>query len=309
NCASGSPAAASSTTSAAAATSPSAVTPSTWMDAMAASGTAAVTSTRLEPSSVSPRRTAATGTSAETTTRRRGPPGSWRSSRSAPWAARVNATYSNSSSSPSAYHSRRVGVTACASAGGSSSPRSLRRASAARVAGRYTRTRASDTAGTPESADGRRPPRAGADPLGPPSGPPGEAQQASAVAGGVAHRPGQPVDVAPDRAVRGPHRQPLPDPVLDAAEHLLDPEAERGQRQRRAGAAVAAGSPAVRHDGNGRVEFGRRPVRDLVGGQVPGARDVRLHPSGGTARVEQHEAGVGQVQGGVDVGGGGVPGE
>ena len=84
------------------------------------------------------RRTAAAGTSAEITTRRRGAPGSCRSRRSASWAARVNATYSSSSSSPSAYHSRRSGVTAwaIAPAGRARSLRAQRARGRAIVAGR-----------------------------------------------------------------------------------------------------------------------------------------------------------------------------
>ena len=65
-----------------------------------------------------------------------GAPGSARSSSRDSWAARVNATYSSSSSSPSAYHSRRSGVTACASWGGSSAPVSRSAARPGRVAGR-----------------------------------------------------------------------------------------------------------------------------------------------------------------------------
>src|SRR4029079_4023370 len=59
---------------------------------------------------------------------------------------------------------------------------------------------------------------------------------------------------APLAALPGLDLEALADPVLDAAEHLLDLEAELGQGERGAGAPVAAGAPAVRDHGKALVE-------------------------------------------------------
>src|SRR5690606_22042053 len=114
------------------------------MAATALNGTGPSSCTTLEPSSPSGTRTACSGRSTAITTRRRGALSSSCNRCRESWAARVNATYSSSSSSPSAYHSRRLGVTAwTATSGGVVRLLSVRRrASMGSVAGRYTRVKA-----------------------------------------------------------------------------------------------------------------------------------------------------------------------
>ena len=63
------------------------------------------------------------------------------------------------------------------------------------------------------------------------------------------------------RPLPGSHLVALPDPVLDAAEHLLDAVAEPGQSEGRAGGAVAAGAPAVDDDRDRRIEDLPRVLR------------------------------------------------
>lgn len=111
-------------------------------------------------------------------------------------------------------------------------------------------------------------------------------------------------------SVPGLELEALPNPVLEAAEHLLDLVAEFGERECGTRRAVATGAPAVGDHGHGRVEKVPGLFGDEGGRQMDGAGYVPLVPGGGGARVEEYEAGVavGRERG-LDVGDIGVKGE
>lgn len=129
----------------------------------------------------------------------------------------------------------------------------------------------------------------------------GRADEASAVAGWCGGGSGQWVGWTPLWTVVGDQREPLTDPVLDPAEHLLDLVAESCQCQRGPGCPVTARPPAVRHDGDGLIQR-RGEGRDLGRGQVDGAGDMALRPSGCPAGVHQDEPWSAAGQRGVHVG-------
>ncbi len=97
---------------------------------------------------------------------------------------------------------------------------------------------------------------------------------------------GERVDLARDRAFRSVDRVPLARPVLEAADHLFHGHPEAGQLERRLGATVAAGRPAVDHDGDARAELSH-PSGDLVPRYVQRPRRMPLIERGLPAHIDE----------------------
>src|SRR6266566_9596252 len=102
---------------------------------------------------------------------------------------------------------------------------------------------------------------------------------AGSASAGDGQRSGQRVDLARVESGVGLEREPLPHPVLVAADHLLDAVAQLRELQRRTGRAVAARTPAVRDDRDVDRDLGQRAMGDLARGQMHGARDASLCPA------------------------------